>query len=887
MKNFFIQLVNKFLILMISFQLIQFGPLTEWRISRVIVSSGVAQAADNVMPDCTPEDMKGETQDESGSTAAHMKSGKCKVSVTEYSDETGIIVESYVSAIIMWVVALLFMFQVLRCRQPHVSCGWATGFTAIGALALIAGEIASIVGFAKVVGDLMEKIEYRFDQVKANVDKCESSTGPTDQNGSGSLDGKSVCDQIGYLKAQRDAMEGAKTAATWKMWLAVAAAAAFAIAGIIELVKHFQWNAETAALALMASGELPAEFSGAISTCNLGAAACTAACAPCVAGAASAAAILDSMLVLQNELTPRSSMSVCTQLEVTAQSAYWDLQTTCITPPNICTVPAQTYIARLQARYVRDKCVPNVFCVLGCSIPGTLVNSSSLEDSKKLHYFEQERVCSTDKIESFRVLKSNYDLNVVNFLPRRDVDAIDRLYFSKVNRSTVILYNEGELNNEFITRDRIARLDNRKNYESLDEYLQHKSTFGEVAITLNDWNFITSMFGIPRAEAKDKPEDDKKYAGSVNQIVGNSIGLAAGAITMLVGLLKKVDVEFDGAFATPGRRFWWDLLAAAIAGAQALTTKLAVIQPLQENIEKLNNILKAGKVADRLAVTGAGTGQAVPYNEVVLDNSFFETPPPSLPPDAKLPCPSGAGDGKGGCKPAIGNNTDFGGAINLQGLSGLAGAVGALEKGLISRDKLGNVTMNAAGGLANAGKDIKKKLKGLQMKFNKDLAKLKKPPVDFDKLVRSGFGKLKGITNAHLAANGTNAQAFAASLGGGAKLDQTDVNKNLQEAAKAAAAAAKVAPITPETLNFEELGGAGDATTGGDTSLQAGGESAPAKDLDGSFEVPNNDIFGDPNADIFKMLSTRYLKTAYPVFFVEDKAAPAAGDKPAAEPGKK
>jgi len=881
------QLINKFLILMISFQLIQFGPLTEWRISQVFVNSGIAVAADNVMPDCTPEDMKNQESanaDEGTKAADHMKSGKCKVSVTEYNDETWMVVESYISAILMWVVALLFMFQVMRCRQPHVSCGWATGFAAVGGLALIAGEIASIVGFAQVVGDLMSKIEYRFDQVKANVDKCESSTGPTDKNGSGSLDGKSVCDQIGYLKAQRDAMEGAKTAATWKMWLAVAGAAAFAIAAIIELIRHLLWDAERIADVAFGSS-LQGVFQGLVASCTLGAAACEAACAPCIGAVGAATMMLNSFLEFQNNLAPSPSKIQCERYRMQAATNFFSTQTACLTPPNPCTAAAQAFITQRQKDMVEANCTGAKPCLLGCIIPGTLITKSA--DPKENHYSRSSKTCSVNDNYIFTSRESlNYfEFNLLEYLPKRKNSHLDKLIFPTKSEISNFVYNQRDINEGFLAQNHQVRLVESFSVTNIRDYEYYKRVLGEEILTSKDFEFLKIIF--PEAKAEGKVEDDKKYAGSVNQIVGNSIGMAGSAALLLTGLLVKVDLQMDGVFSTPIKRFGWDLLAAALAGAQAVTTKYAVIQPLDENIEKLNNILKAGKVADRLAVAGAGTGQAVPYNEVVLDNSFFETPPPSLPPDAKLACPSGAGDGKGGCKPAIGNNTDFGGAINLQGLSGLAGAVGALEKGLISRDKLGNGTLAAAGGLAKAGKDIKKKLKGLQVKYNKELAKRNKNPVNFDKIVAGQFRKLAGITNAHLAANGTTAQAFAASLGGGAKLDQTDVNKNLQEAAKAAAAAAKVAPITPETLNFEELGGAGDTTTGGDTSLQAGGESAPAKDLDGSFEVPNNDIFGDPNADIFKMLSSRYLKTAYPVFFEEEKAAPAPGAKPATEPEKK
>ena len=35
--------------------------------------------------------------------------------------------------------------------------------------------------------------------------------------------------------------------------------------------------------------------------------------------------------------------------------------------------------------------------------------------------------------------------------------------------------------------------------------------------------------------------------------------------------------------------------------------------------------------------------------------------------------------------------------------------------------------------------------------------------------------------------------------------------------------------------------------------------------------IPDNDIFSNPNASIFKMITTRYFKTAYPRFFDEDE----------------
>ena len=165
-------------------------------------------------------------------------------------------------------------FSIKKCLQGN--CGWSTLFTSVAGLALLAGEILQIAMYSEA----QDKIEYRPDMFRKYKDSCGSGSGsasppPTGEDGPevGALDGVSICSQYAALVAQKKSYEKAKQAAEYKFYLQIAAAAAFAIAAIIEYVAATSLTTEVTTLMTEGGATIVAN-SAAAAECTVGAAAC-------------------------------------------------------------------------------------------------------------------------------------------------------------------------------------------------------------------------------------------------------------------------------------------------------------------------------------------------------------------------------------------------------------------------------------------------------------------------------------------------------------------------------------------------------------------------------------------------------------------------------------
>ncbi|MEK6625247.1 MAG: hypothetical protein AABY86_09780, partial [Bdellovibrionota bacterium] len=210
---------------------------------------------------------------------AEMNEGgeRCSVETVNYDHQDIIISEGYYSMLVLWVAALVAILQLKKCLQGG-NCGWSTLFTSVAGLALLAGEILQIAMYSEA----QDKIEYRPDMLRKYKDSCGSGSGsasppPTGEDGSevGAIDGVSICSQYAALVAQKKSYEKAKQAAEYKFYLQIAAAAAFAIAAIIEYVAATSLTTEVTTLMTEGGATIVAN-SAAAAECTVGAAACSA-----------------------------------------------------------------------------------------------------------------------------------------------------------------------------------------------------------------------------------------------------------------------------------------------------------------------------------------------------------------------------------------------------------------------------------------------------------------------------------------------------------------------------------------------------------------------------------------------------------------------------------
>ncbi len=859
MKNI-LQISRKVLALFLVWMLTQLGPVQDLRIfSGGLISN--AEAADARLPDCS--------NFASQNSDAGTKGDKCTIKDVgvDGGDRNWMISEGYVSTLLTWAVAMVFMYQVLRCRMPNVSCGYSTIFSAVGAIALFGGEIASVVAYATSIGKIKKKVEYRPDQVRNVQEKCASG-GIGSGTGSGSIGDISACDQLDYLKAQQSALDSAKTGATWKFGLAIAAGAAFAIAAIIELVGWLGQNAHDAILAATGTATLAGLESAQAACAGPQAAACVTQCQACAVGVSSAQSELLQLLTLNNDVvTPTTSQIDCTKYRVTMSTAEDAAETACLAaagPGAACLAAAQGYIRGIHAKLVELHCPRPSVCILACQVPTTLITQHSPSD----YYDAKRSTCGgapTDilQLTSGQLQQGYGELSLNHYL---DITKLPDIFFHHTPSATSALLNEEEIQREMAQTRTEIELSKKQEAVSLSDYRKVRTFYGDEILADNQFDFLKIF--LDSATAIDKDEKSEDSGMPVNQVIGSSMGLVAMAIPVFIGLLKTADLEADNAFATPARRTGWNTLAAALAFAQATYTKLAVIDILDKEIKSIQTILDSKALAAGKIATPTTT--SIPYNEVSVSSTFFEPPPP-LPGNQTYPCPAG-GDGKGGCKDVSNTMDSALGSLDLSSLSGLTGSLKNLNNGMAGKKTMGQGTLTSTTTLANAARGLKKKISELQLKLNKSREQKKQSPIDFagnqDKTLKGLYKKAKD----YLAAKGMTAQSMMPNSPV-APVSEKDLEKKLADDLANSKKVAVIAPAVPAAnglgdLNFENVG-AEDA--GGGAALSGGTENTPSKELDGSFQVPNNDIGSDVNADIFQMLSSRYLKTAYPIFFDEEK----------------
>ncbi|MBI2520595.1 MAG: hypothetical protein HYV97_09255 [Bdellovibrio sp.] len=867
------QTLRQLCALFLVWMLTQIGPVQELRkYTGGWISTAHAAAVDSRLPEC--QNLNSEEKQEAES------SGRCTVQSMELENDGWIISEGYVSTLLTWAVAMVFMYQILRCRMPSVSCGYSTIFSALGAVALFAGEIASVVGFAIHIGKIKKKVEYRLGSVMGMQGKCDSNTAPTagsGSSGSGFIGDVSPCDQFNYLKDQKEAMEGAKTAATWKFGLAIAAAAAFAIAAIIELVGWIQGNMHDAVLFAMGNTSTAA-VEGASSSCTAFTAppavlACQTACQACVAGIATAQEQLSELIAQSNNvITPTTSVADCTKYRVHRTTAQTTAETACMaasaTAP-ACRAAALAYTSALAEAVAVSLCPQNQTCHLGCAVPGTLLMGKYSPDE---FYNSSRKTCGLERTYELDIsqARTEYGYDKLALNPFLEVVELPDIFFKRsVSGSDLLLINDEEVQRELARSQMVIELQRDQEKISLNDYYKIRQFYGDDLFDNNQFNFLKIIIDSAAAENKTKTSEDSGMP--VHQVIGSGLGIVAMAIPIFIGLLKTADLQADNAFSTPARRFGWNSLATILATGQAIYTKLAVIDVLDGNITKLQKILDL-VANDPRSVEVPPPASQIPYNAVVIDDDFVDTPPPQLPPGQTLPCPAG-GDGKGGCK-EVGNIVDASlGSVDLSSLAGLTGSLKSLNSNVSGKNSFGQGTFNNVATLGSAARGLKKKIGEMQKKINKNREKMKLPPVDFASMQTQ---QLKGMfkkAKDYLAAKGMTADQLMPV----SPVDPTNTKELEKKVADGAVGAAKIdakkGSAVPDLsglvgdFKFDEGEGAGAA-------IESHPETSASKELDDTFQVPNNDIASDANADIFQMLSSRYLKTAYPIFF-EEETAPA------------
>ncbi|HAZ14337.1 MAG TPA: hypothetical protein DCY86_16230 [Bdellovibrionales bacterium] len=708
----------------------------------------------------------------SGCENASQASGdQCTIQTVNYDHQDIIVTEGYYSMLVLWAAAMISLFQIRRCLQPSLKCGWSTLFSAVAGLALLAGEVVQIAMYSEA----KDKIEYRADMLRKFKDHCAGSgSGSAPAEGEGMIDGKSICDQYTALIAQKKSYEKAKDAAEIKFMLQTGAAVAYAIAAIIEYVAAYQDNATDASI-ISAATTAAAANASTVAGCTMGAAACAAACGPCTGAIASASAAIGEMIGQWNTPLPMVSQAQCETILQPLNIAQQTVQGAC-SAAGPCAASGNAFSATLTARYHFLNCTQSKPCTLGCQSQPLTVVAKNEEPSSEIPVMTES-------------------------------DAPD--FFLKM---------------------------------------------------------VQSMFKMD-AYAGDSPS-----ASNIHSIITKSLGLAGAAVIIIVALFKVSDKMSDTLYGTPLKRGLWNTLLAALAGGGAAYTKAGVIAKLEKNIETINQILKAADQSTTKVVVG--TAAAIPFNSVVIDSDNMDGAPIISNDNPPLPCPGG-GDGKGKC-----NEISKDMAVSLQelelgSLAGLSKSLASLGKELGGSRDVSPNAMRSTSSLANNAARVKKLLKDSKNLYNQSRGRVGLAPIPFEKVERDMLKRMYDQTRATLKAQKTDAKTLLSAMEPQGNLTEQDKKRfaekvqafESQKAQAGAAAGVAADPFAAFTLQNAEVNPA--ISLESENELNPGTEGEVA--IDDSLIIRSNDIETNPAISLFDMLTSRYMKSAYPVLFEEQK----------------
>jgi len=815
----FLNYVRTLIVCFLCFLLSHQGELTSFRLQNMAIQSSYAQS------DAKPDAAKLSGCSDYVDGTKRSRGDACTTAKHKYDDNEATIAEAYINQLVVWAAAISAIFYAQTCMAGGY-CGWATAAISVGGLALLAGEIVSLVKF----GSTVDEIEYRPDELRKNMEACESGTIAEDER-VGTIGTINICDQIASLKAQKKSLEEMRSAAEIKRGLQIAAEVVFLIGAIIEAVGWFQLNSTMSTIAAA-----PACYAtqGAIlvSACGTGAAACASACAPCMTAAAAVAPIFIELETSIANLPQTTGPSYILREAWMARwtAAMTTLTTTCAAAGTCAALNTSCGFGLAAAIVERvARCVPASPCNIG-ALNSAMLTTENL--SNKLNPYIFGSVYGRDILKLAEVFSGDiadiFEMGQPNFEPTAPI-VID--YLSENRSRSIVDYRQEKLMATSINGQTVGLV----------------SLFG---------NLIESAYAEGTATGKDKRKGSSST--QTNKTIAHTLGLSSTGLFILLGLVVSWKLEGDNFFMNPGNRFWWDMGLMAVVGIGIGVTS-AAIGELDDNVKRLDNVLKAAAL-DTSNIVAAGNN-AISYNEV--GSMLGEQDGQKIIPDSEtpLPCPAG-GDGKGGCR-SVGQ--DIGSSLQSLGLGGLAGVAGSVAK---LGDQLGgsrdvsSSAFDAAGSLAKQNNAVRKKLKNVEKLINKKLLGEGKAPINIDKIKASMGKKLMKLSNDYLKSKGTTAQEVL----GGAK--PVVVPKEEKEKAKKEESAAVVAAIPGKAAAADPFAGMNFQNTE-EGGLDLGDSEEAKAEIDGTYEVPNNDIYNDSNASIFQMISGRYLKTAYPIMFEE------------------
>ncbi|MBI2520594.1 MAG: hypothetical protein HYV97_09250 [Bdellovibrio sp.] len=758
---------------------------------------------------------------------SHVSGDECTIQTVNYDHQDIIITEGYYSMLVLWAAAMMALFQIRRCTKKGITCGWSTLFSSVAGLALLAGEVVQIAMYSEA----QDKIEYRPDMLAKYKQQCAGSgsgagTAPAEE---GAIDGKSICDQYAALVAQRKSYEKAKEAAEIKFMLQTGAAVAYALAAIIEYYAAVKENiTDDAQLAKLSAGE--ASMVAAIAECTVGAGACEGLCAPCQAAVGTCIGILTNLIAQFANPSPMPSTAHSKLIMTPLQTCVQAIKPACAAA-GVCAEAGAPLSADLEVRYQELEC----HNMLPCDVGNQDVAGEVAVFFKRPYYYTWQNFY-------FRPSNEN-SFNTTD----------DKIVTEQMRGMETEVFLRGGNQSPLLADYHFLR------------HLDDNQMF-----TQSEINFFQQTFNhiIPIASAGQSPS-----ASNINNIITKVIGLSGAAVIIIVALFGVLKTVSDNLFATPLKRGLWNTLLAALAGGGAAYTKAGVIAKLEENIANINKILDAvDPSTNKITIPDA---QPIPLNTVVIDSDSLDGAPVISNDNPPLPCASG-GDGKGKCNEIAPGMAAALQTLELGSLAGMSKSLATLGKELGGSRDVSPSAMRSASSLANNAIRANRLLKNAKKLYNQTRGRRGMAPIPFEKVERDLLKNVFAQTHATLKAQKTDAKTLLGAMQSQGELSEQD-KKRFAEKVQASEAQKKLAGGTVAGVAADPF--ASFMLQNGESnpalSLESESEINPGTEgevaIDSSLVIRSNDIETNPAISLFEMLTSRYMKSAYPILFEEQK----------------
>jgi hypothetical protein len=368
----------------------------------------------------------------------------------------------------------------------------------------------------------------------------------------------------------------------------------------------------------------------------------------------------------------------------------------------------------------------------------------------------------------------------------------------------------------------------------------------------NDFDLLDLIFKKSYAgitfKGKDKTQLTRFYS---------SIVMAAGGVATYFVLSKSISIAEDSWYFSNLKRAVWHGVQAGLVWTNFTMTRF-LSRRLEVEKRELENYISEVEAAISGNPTSMDVDRLVPTQEVGRDfESQFKQEFDDAFGKEKSPCPKG-GDGKGGCMKMQPMMSQVIGGLGLDGLVGqTSNDVAKYADLMANKNKLNSNALKLGQKIAAAKGPLDRLKKKLMKKYNAMRAKEGKKPFEFEKL---SANLLKTLKDKFYEATGQTANASVASLDKKAKKE-----KPLAKAKKKLAAAEKKegkagAEANGFTFDFQKQKeeGINDGNVVDDTDAD-------------QYTVGDADITKGTSKDIFKVITTRYFKSAYPVLVEQAK----------------